>query len=123
MCRKNDKLTFQSGVPSSATEDIKSKIVFLFGISHNSTCSQFFFEESYFFIKKIQSEISMLVFVGWGTFFLERGGRPENYPFSKTCLVTKRVAVGAFGAFPLRIAVIFHADADFEVKSGVDSYF
>ena len=28
MCRKNDKLTFQSGVPSSATEDIKSKIVF-----------------------------------------------------------------------------------------------
>ena len=43
--------------------------------------------------------------------------------FSKTFLVTKRVAVGAFGAFPLRIAVIFHADADFEVKSGVDSYF
>ena len=41
----------------------------------------------------------------------------------KTCLVTKRVAVRAFGAFPLRIAVIFHADADFEIKSGVDSYF
>ena len=69
MCRKNDKLTFQSGVPSSATEDIKSKIVFLFGISHNSTFSQFFFEERYFVIKKIQSEIPMLVFVGWGTFF------------------------------------------------------
>ena len=43
--------------------------------------------------------------------------------FSKTFLVTKRVAVGAFGAFPLRIAVIFQADADFEVKSGVVSYF
>ena len=42
--------------------------------------------------------------------------------FSKTVLVTKRVAVGAFGAFPLRIAVIFHADADFEIKSAVDSY-
>ena len=35
----------------------------------------------------------------------------------------KIVAVGAFGAFPLRIAVIFQADADFEVKSAVDSYF
>ena len=45
------------------------------------------------------------------------------YTFSKTFLVTKRVAVGAFGAFPLRIAVIFQADADFEVKSAVDSYF
>ena len=29
----------------------------------------------------------------------------------------------AFEAFPLRIAVIFHADADFEVKSAVDAYF
>ena len=33
------------------------------------------------------------------------------------------VAVGAFGAFPLRIVVIFQADADFEVKSAVDNYF
>ena len=40
----------------------------------------------------------------------------------KTVLVTKIVAVGAFGAFPLRIAVIFQADADFEVKLAVDSY-
>ena len=52
------------------------------------------------------------------------GGKcfPENV-FQKTFLVTKMVAVGAFGAFPLRIAVIFQADADFEVKSAVDSYF
>ena len=35
----------------------------------------------------------------------------------------KIAAVGAFGAFPLRIAVIFQADADFEVKSVVASYF
>ena len=38
-------------------------------------------------------------------------------------MVTKIVAVGAFGAFPLRIAVIVQADADFEVKSAVASYF
>ena len=47
---------------------------------------------------------------------------PENV-FRKTFLVTKRVAMRAFGAFPVRIAVIFHADADFEVKSDVGSYF
>ena len=41
----------------------------------------------------------------------------------KTVLVMKIVAMGAFGAFPLRIAIIFQADADFEVKSAVDSYF
>ena len=53
-----------------------------------------------------------------------RGGRqPPPTCKEKTFLVTKMVAVGAFGAFPLRIAVIFQADADFEVKSAVDSYF
>ena len=43
--------------------------------------------------------------------------------FLKSVLVTKRVAMRAFVAFPLRIAVIFQADADFEVKSAVASYF
>ena len=43
--------------------------------------------------------------------------------FLKPLLVMKIVAVAAFGAFPLRSAVIFQADADFEVKSAVDSYF
>ena len=53
-----------------------------------------------------------------------RGGRqPPPDVQKKTFFVTKRVAVGAFGAFPLRIAIIFQAGADFEVKSGVDSYF
>ena len=41
----------------------------------------------------------------------------------KNVLVMKIVAEGALGAFPLRIAVIFQADADFEVKSAVASYF
>ena len=35
----------------------------------------------------------------------------------------KIIAVSAFGAFPLRIVVIFQADADFEVKLAVASYF
>ena len=43
--------------------------------------------------------------------------------FLKTFLVTKRVAVRAFEAFPGRIAVIFYADAESEVKSDVASYF
>ena len=43
--------------------------------------------------------------------------------FLKTFLVTKRVAVGATEIIPKRIAVIFHADAESEVKSCVASYF
>ena len=66
-------------------------------------------------------------------FFRRRQRHSEAVPkkvfYRKTCfhrktfLVMKIVAVGAFGAFPLPIAVIFQADADFEVKSGVASYF
>ena len=63
--------------------------------------------------------------VFWETFSGKRF--PENVSwktfFWKTFLVTKRVAMRAFGAFPVRIAVIFHADADFEVKSDVGNYF
>ena len=59
-----------------------------------------------------------------------RGGSGQPPPpprlggtFFENSLLMKIVAVAAFGAFPLRIAVIFQADADFEVKSAVDSYF
>ena len=40
-----------------------------------------------------------------------------------TDLVTKRVAVGAFGTIPICCRGFFQADADFEVKSAVASYF
>ena len=43
--------------------------------------------------------------------------------FLKTFLVTKIVAVRAFSLFPARIAVIFQAGAEFEVKSDVASLF
>ena len=43
--------------------------------------------------------------------------------FLKTFLVTKRVAVGATEIIPNDFCVIFQADADFEVKSAVASYF
>ena len=55
-------------------------------------------------------------------------GRPENLlpcftpSFSKTVLVTERVAMGAFGAFALWIAAIFQAGADFEVKAAIAIY-
>ena len=43
--------------------------------------------------------------------------------FLKTCLVTKQVAVGAIELIPKNFSVFFQADADFEVKSAVASYF
>ena len=46
----------------------------------------------------------------------------ENF-FRETCLVTKRVAVGATEIIPSYFCAIFQADAEFEVKSAVASYF
>ena len=59
----------------------------------------------------------------WLTQGFGRGAAAHPDVQKKTVLVMKIVAVGAFGVFPLRIAVIFQADADFEVKSAVASYF
>ena len=57
------------------------------------------------------------------------GGRarkitPLIYPLIlKTFLVTKRVAVGATEIIPSYFCAIFQADAEFDVKSAVASYF
>ena len=66
---------------------------------------------------------------GVGVSLFGRGSGPENYSsdlppgFKKTCLVTKRVAVGAMEIIPNDFCAMFQADADFEVKSAVASYF
>ena len=65
---------------------------------------------------------------GWGLPF-RQGVRPEKLLplftpwFLKTVLVTKRVAVGATEIIPNDFCVIFQADAEFDVKSDVASYF
>ena len=63
-----------------------------------------------------------------GGLFWDRGTARKLLPwftplFFKTFLIMKIVAVRASVAFPLRIAVIFQAGADFEIKSAVASYF
>ena len=48
MCRKNDKLTFHTGFPSSATEDIKSKIGFWSGFQITQLVHYCFFKKTIF---------------------------------------------------------------------------
>ena len=54
--------------------------------------------------------------------FREQKSRPRTR-FLKTFLVTKRVAMGATEIIPSYFCAIFQADAEYEVKIDVASYF
>ena len=97
-----------------------------FGKYFSKLCSETYFFRDMFFKKKCPN----IFFgkVGLGATLLLGVGPGKLLPwftpwFSNTFLVTKRVAVGATEIIPKRIAVIFHADAESEVKGDVASYF